>query len=516
MLEKIIKVLSVVAVIFIVVFAQHYPNLYASWLTPDGYSYNYQASWFDPWDINVYVTAIRYGQEGNILLKNHYNSIPQSKPSFIYPLYTISGKLSSANPYLIFHALAVTASIIVTATIFFWYKRIFLNFIFAISATLVCLLGGGMGALLGKTDVSAASQITSFSFQSAAQRAHEGIGLILYLAALMTTYYYYQEKKTNKAAVIIISSLLIGVVFYPYYILSYLLISFLFLYLQTRSLSIRTYSLLVLIAGIVGGVTFLYYLHLQSSTFSAAASENLPNVSIPSLLIGYGGFFLFFSIHAFIEKKQISTSHQKIRLFFMIWFIVSIVLSYLPWVGFSRFYLRGLFFPLTGLMFLYLYYTKSQILQYFLTLCFLVVLLFSRFNIFMLRIESVKDKNPWVYSENEMVEALDFLKNSPKDGVISLDYAVCNLIPAFTGKRVYFGHMLQTPNARERINSIIDFYSGKFSDEEALAFLRSNKISYIIYSPKPHSNKVPSYQFMENVFKNEKVQIYTVDQRTIN
>lgn len=512
MLEKIIKVLAIVATAFIIVFIQHFPDLYASWHTPDGYSYNYQASWFDPWDINVYVTAIRYGQEGNILLRNHYNSIPQWKPSFIYPLYTISGKLiSSANPYIIFHTLAVITSIIVTVAIFFWYKRIFPNFLFAILATLICLLGGGIGALLGKTDVSAASQITSFSFQSAVQRAHEGIGLILYLTALMTTYYYYQQKKTNKAAVVIISSLLIGVVFYPYYILSYLLISFLFLYLQTRNLSIHTYSLLVLIAGIVGSVTFLYYLHLQSSTFSAAASENLPNVSLPSLLLGYGGFFLFFSIHAFIEKEQISASHQKIRLFFMIWLVVSIVLSYLPWMGFSRFYLRGLFFPLTGLLFLHLYYTKNQVLQYFLTLCFLVILLFSRFNIFMLRIESVNDKNPWIYTENEMIEAINFLKNSPKDGVISLDYSICNLIPAYTGKRVYFGHMLQTPNARERINLVLDFYAGKFSEEEALAFLRSNKIGYVIYSSKSQESKVPSYQFMENVFKNEKVEIYTID-----
>ncbi len=507
--NKLLKVLIVSTIAFLVIFVQHFPNLYASWYTPEGYTYNYQASWFDPWDVNVYVTAIRNGQEGNILLKNHYNSIPQWRPSFIYPLYTLAGHLSHANPYLIFHTLAIIVSCLTTVVVFTCYQHVFGTYKLAVLATIVCLLGGGVGALLGKTDISAASQITSFNFQSATQRAHEGIGVTIYIVALMTTFYYYEGKKTKQAAAVIIGSLLVGVVFYPYNILSYLLITFIYLYLKLRVFNVRPYALLFTVASIVGTATLIYYFHLHSTTFSAAASENLPNVPITSMLIGYGGFISFFVLHTFIEKSTFTADHKKMRLFLILWVSISIVLSYLPGLGFSRFYLRGLFFPLTGLMFLYLLYTKNHVIRYFLTTFSIILLLSSRLNIFILRMEEVKGTNPWLYTHNDVIDALDFLKTRSEDGVISHNYPISNFIPAYTGKRVYVGHMLQTPHAAERIALLTDFYLGKFSEEEAALFLKSNNITFVIYSDHFAGDTVPTYSFLKNVFKNRTVQIFT-------
>lgn len=509
MVNKIIKVLSIIIVALLVVFVQKFPTIYAAWHVPDGYKYTYQASWFDPWDINVYVTAVRHGHEEGILLKNHYNSIPQQRPSLIYPIYTISGKVSSANPFIIFHVLAGIVGFFLTIVIFFNYKRIFNSHKFALLATLVCVLGGGIGAILGKTDISAASQITSFSFQSAVQRAHEGMGIALYVSALMTTFYYYETKKTKKTAALIICLLLLNVLFYPYNILSYLVIAFSYVYSQVRTFRISPYLLLMFVAIVVGAATLAYYFHLQNSTFSAAASENLPNVSIPAVLIGYGGFIFFFALNGFMEKTPLSSQHKKIRLFFILWIVISVILSYLPGVGFSRFFLRGLFFPFTGLMFVQLFYTKNHVAQYFMAIFFVALLLFSRFNIFMLRIEEVQEKNPWIYTEATIIEALEFLKERPDDGVMSLNFAVANFIPAYTGKRVYLGHMLQTPDTQTRIRLIERFYSGEFTEQEARDFLQENKIRYVIYYKDHPRMPVPSYGFMKNVFKNENVKIFS-------
>lgn len=128
-----------------------------------------------------------------------------------------------------------------------------------------------------------------------------------------------------------------------------------------------------------------------------------------------------------------------------------------------------------------------------------------------MRVEVVNEINPWVYTENAVSEALKFLKRSPHDGIMSSNYPMSNLIPARTGKRVYFAHMLQTPNAQERILSIIDFYSGKLTEEEAYNFLRLNNITYVIYYDELSSYKIPSYQFMQLAFKNDKVQIFTFE-----
>ncbi len=60
----VIKQTSLILLIIIsfAVFVNLFPNYYAYVNTPSGYIFSGQASWFDPWDINIYVTAIKWGQ----------------------------------------------------------------------------------------------------------------------------------------------------------------------------------------------------------------------------------------------------------------------------------------------------------------------------------------------------------------------------------------------------------------------------------------------------------------------
>lgn len=46
-------------IIFAIIFINQFPDYYALTKTPKGFFYSGQASWFDPWDINVYTAAIK-------------------------------------------------------------------------------------------------------------------------------------------------------------------------------------------------------------------------------------------------------------------------------------------------------------------------------------------------------------------------------------------------------------------------------------------------------------------------
>lgn len=62
---KKILIFSVVSIL--ILFSRFFPPFYAYQNTPEGYVYVGQTSSYDPWDINVYVAELRYGQHGKYI-----------------------------------------------------------------------------------------------------------------------------------------------------------------------------------------------------------------------------------------------------------------------------------------------------------------------------------------------------------------------------------------------------------------------------------------------------------------
>ena len=119
-------------------------------------------------------------------------------------------------------------------------------------------------------------------------------------------------------------------------------------------------------------------------------------------------------------------------------------------------------------------------------------------------------KNQWFYLQQQAKQAFLFLEARKENGVLAA-YTLGNYIPAWTGKKVYFGHWAQTPKAQEKWRKLNDFYSGKYSKKEAEKFLQENKINLVIYGEEERSIGKLKYSFLKNLYKNEKVQIYGIN-----
>lgn len=497
----------------VIVAVQHYPTLYAYLHTPEGYYFSGQASWYDPWDINVYVTAIKFGQSKHILLKNLYTT--GSKPqTLMYPLYTMIGYVFSANPYLLFHIAAAIVGFGICFLLFYLYKREIKSFWITLSAVIVCSVGGGLGWFSEYTYQSAGSSITSFNFASIFQRSHEGIGTMLYVTAMYTSYLYFKDQKIKKFNYIALICLFFLIFFYPYYLLSYFLIVGLYVTLSIyKTKKYKDGLFLIINTIIIGCLTFLYYMHLRSTDFLAAISEDLASVNLISMLLGYSNFIIFFIVDAFLQKKKRNLDLEK---YLLIWIALSIVLSYIPFFGFSRFYLRGLFFPLTLLLFLRIEKYKENYLLPIIIPVLVLIFSLARINIFNQRIAAVYDKNnKWYYLSENIIEGFNFLSERKKDGVLSY-YILSNFIPAYTNKSVYFGHFLQTPSAVDRVTQVQAFYRGQMDEETASAFLRDNKIHFILYAKFDGTYQGHVYDFLEHRFENEDLKIYSVKRPITN
>lgn len=501
---KVVRVCILPLIIFLALFINNYPNYYAFLKTPIGYDFSGQASWFDPWDINVYVSAIKWGQQGNILLENLYTSLPNN-PILMYPLYTLSGYFNrNVNPFLLFHLLSLLSGIFLILIIWVLIKK-FLDKDYQLVALFLIIFGGGFG--------SADLYVTSFTFVSQFQRAHEAIGIILYLISLVCFYLFVTYKKV-RFNIFSLLSLTVLIFFYPYYIFSYILICGTFSLLKfLRNNDKIPIKFLLLNSVITLPILLIYYNHLSSNqTFNLVLNQKLSTPNIIEVLSGYG--ILFLLILAQLKSKKSFSG----KLFLNLWFFISLFISYLP-LGFARFYLRGLFFPLVILAIYGLIHLVGNSPKKIKVIILLLIILvpISTFFIFFKRIVEVKNNNPWYYVPKENINVLLKIPVSiPYNQSILTFYQMGNYIPTEGYLKVYFGHLIQTPQSSEKVQNLVDFYGNKYDDATALSFLKRNNIIYIFYGKEEQAltlqlskSKKLKYSFLKPMLNEKDIIIFT-------
>ena len=132
--------------------------------------------------------------------------------------------------------------------------------------------------------------------------------------------------------------------------------------------------------------------------------------------------------------------------------------------------------------------------------------------IFSSRIRETGRNNPWYYLPEEYNYSYGFISTLPKDGILST-YMMGNVIPAYTGKRVYIGHTLQTPDFNSREKLVSHFYRGEMSSQEAIQFLNNNNINYVYYSHFENlvGTKFSDYKFLTPIYKNKGAVVFEVN-----
>lgn len=534
------KIIPLLLIVIFPVFLNLFPNYYAFINTPNNMVFLGQASWFDPWDINIYVSSIHSGQINGFLLPNLYTSMP-NKPIFMYPLYTFFGLIfNNLDPFFIFHFAAILTGIILVLSIFYLSKYFLKTITERSLATLAICFGGGLGFLVYPNFQSADLTMTAFTFQSAFQRPHEAIGLISYLFSLVlfADLIIHQKKLTLKKYLFLICLLLIAFLFYPYYLLSFFVIFGIYLFLQNQGkINFSLYKDFIYL--LIPGIFFVLFLSNQLSsneTFKGVQTQNLPTPDLFSLILGYGILIPLFLHQLFKVKKD-----KKIT-FLNIWFVASFLLAFIP-LGFSRFYLRGLFFPLVILAIFALkklavhgchselseesqkdpsvvslsqddIRRKANVSYLLLFITFVLILIPSQIKITVDRINEATKNNQWYYFSKHEYRGLEFLNNiSNKNDAVLSSYQLGNIIPTFTHNTVYFGHLLQTPNSNEKLYYLSLFYQGRFSRKDANKFLKSNNISYIMFGKEEKEiggNIQKSYPFLIPVFQTKNITIFKV------
>jgi len=443
------KYAILIGVIFCAVFTHHFPTYYALLKTPPNSTFSGQVSWFDPLDTNVYVSAIKEGQNGNLLYSNQFTTV-KHKPLFVYTFYTLTGLIFiNIDAYSLFQIESILFSALLVVGVFTLSGAFIKSIKVRQYTTILIVLGGGIGwtiyPYLSLPDMT----IPAFIFHEGFHRPHIAFDLILYISSLIA---FLKAISLNKKSFYIASCLLImpSLILHPFMIVIYglIIISYaLFIYKKYNTSTGLIYSIFILV--------FLFFFelllvkHLLSSTgFGSLMSEQIVSPNIVFIILGFGliGAFATLSFKYFYKKDEIT--------FLIIWVVLSLLAAMIP-VGFRVFFLRGIFFPVTVLSIYgikcasehFKLHSKFPIIAIYIFV--LVISLGSTFRIFYIRASEAGKTNQWFYVPNETFEAINYFSTSKKNVLSAMYFG--NLLPVFTDSKSFYGHPQVTPNADEKL-----------------------------------------------------------------
>ncbi|MCR4329325.1 MAG: hypothetical protein NUV65_02145 [Candidatus Roizmanbacteria bacterium] len=488
---------------FFMLFDVHFPDYLAYLKTPPGFMYMGKAAYFDPWDINVYVTAIRSGQQGHLLLQNFY-TVDATRGALLYPIYTFVGySFPHVDPFVLFHVVSTVAGFFLCMAIYWLIGYFIQSYKVRLLAFFLILFGGGMGWIVSGAFGSADMFVTSFTFHSSIQRGHEAIGTMLYLTSLVSLFV---SLTTNRKRIFLFAlSSFFLMIFYPYYLLSIGIIGFIFILLQKKDkISV---ALFLFGYAILGVVDIYYYLSLKNAGFASVATQQLSQVTIVHIIFGYGILGVLYILQLF-SKKALRDSRY---IFLNLWVLTSIALNFAP-LGINRFFLRGLFFPIVVSVLIFIYSQKKTwgMSRTIVTIFLLFLVPLSTLSVYQRRVDEIPEENVWYYQPNTTRDMYAFLSKKTPANVLAA-YVTSSHIPPFTGSKVYFGHIIQTPQFYEKFILVSSFYSGSETKAKAFEFLKNNNIEYVVYgSDEKKLGTLPHYSFLHSVFSNRDVTVYRV------
>lgn len=496
-----ISFLIVILVTCGVTFLNLYPNHYKKTHTPDGKWFTGQASWFDPWDVNIYASAIGYGKSGSLTYFNLYDS-ETGQPVPIYHIYTligyISGKMGfseTSNLDLFFYSTYFT-NILLSITIWIFLGLFFKERKHKWVALAFALIGGGLGFLLFPNTMLPDISHPGFTMLNALTKPHRAISSSLFL---ISVFYFYKshEIKSQKFLLYGFLSTVLLLFFHPHKILLLgLLFAFISIQKKDYFKTLPTVSIAFIIYFLLVGRTLL-----SNTSLSGLSSQNTGEMANPVFVIlGFGVLFPFILFEIFHKKDN-----EKIR-FVSAWLIFQLILIYLPF-KFQRELIQGIWIPATILATYGIkdFCKKTQLS--FIQLSILTILISSAsfFLIFQKRITAAND-NPWIYLSNDEAIVLNYIKDNKLKGGILAQYKISNMIPAITQNPIYVGHGYQSPNSEYRSKKADDFFTGEMTSKDANEFMEKANLKYVFLE----ENELPqSYlEFLTPLIQKGEITLY--------
>lgn len=443
-------------------------------------------------DTYTYLSFIEQARQGRYLFKNLYTAGGQT-PHFIHPLYLgigIASNVLHISSIVAYHAARIILSILFLIVLYRFLGVFFPLYETRIVAYLIVLTSSGLGYLFS-TWLPDASDLwipESITFLSLMEAPHFILSLILIVIVVWKFLTIHNNNEIYQSVGIGIALLILSFE-HPFTFIPIgltLLVSGLFL---KRNMGPIIGALLIGSVGLVYQAWIVFHDPIMKAWLNQNA---LPSPIPINYIVGYGGILLFALVGSEIVLRRMDefkdTSHF---VFLLTWAGITAILVYAP-VIFQRRFIEGLHIPLSilatfGIIAVknFLEKNKKRVLVSVpvFTGGMVLFLALSSIAYVVREVQTINldsyDGGYYYYVAPEEMRAMVWLREHIKDDdVILSNWFYGNLIPGLTGRRVFIGHKIQTPNFDENV-SLVNAFLLETNHGKSLQFLSAHSIRYI-------------------------------------
>jgi hypothetical protein len=524
-------------IVVIAIVVTSIPYVYGWLTTPPGKQYT-GIHQLTPGDINVYLSFIEQARQGSLLFQNLYS--PEAKPSVLFhPQWNILaffGQTLHLSNILVFQ---LARNVLIVVFLFLIYS-LFSYFISEVSwrkigFTLV-VFATGLGLFIPVTNTAHYLR-GEFSVDLWVPEAltfltifHNPLFILALIIILFIFITYLKDQDApgyKKSLVAGGLALLLGLV-HPYDLV--IVFGVLVVYFFGRilfdpsfdALRAKLYIKKVFVIGLVALPALVEYVYVYGfvSGYKGWGSQNVTlSPSVWWYVSGYGviGIMSLLGLYLVIKRKR------RDLLFISTWFATVALLLYFP-IQFQRRMSEGLHIPMvilavTAMIGLgaFIEIRLAPKMSFFLKSVFIwIVIIFSfptTAYVVARDIIAYQKKDMPYYLSVSQVNGFAWLKDhTGRSDIILSDKSMGNFIPAYTARKVYYGHSDLSSNAEERKGKIEWFFDDQNGEiREKKLFLATNQIDYIYYQKEePAADWLQGQNFLQKVFTDGTVEVFKV------
>lgn len=529
----------------LIIFISFSPFLIAFFTQATSSFYYTGVNYIAGFDKTVYFSFMEQARDGKWLFKNLYTSEPQTAKLFS-PLWLILGKIAFlthlSNP-VIFHLARIFFAFIFLYLIYQFLKNFFPKEIERRIIFLIISFASGLGiwqfiVYLYTKGISLELVYEKVGTDMWISESNTFLTIIhsplfilsqIIILGIFWLFLIKIDKFTLKNNLLLFFLTLFLGVFHPYdiIIICSVLGVFIPIYFILKK-RIIWYTVInffsIILASGIAVFYFLFVLNKEPAFHGWFTQNVIISPRFFNYIIGYGLIFLFFliGILPLLKKKR-----NYYFLFLLIWALVQLSLLYSPF-QFQTKLSNGLHLPLTiiaGLGFFWIiqklkdkkigiFISKNIIIRIFLIQIIFLLLMAGNFFIIFFEYSLTFSRELPIYFNQDEYQAIEWLKDNVGENEIMLAHEVTgNLLPAVTGRIVYFGHGHQTLNSDEKLTWLRWFFKTNGSDQVKKNWLNKENIDYIYFSRL--EDKMGDYQpatkdYLEIVYQNQGVSIFKV------
>ena len=457
-----------------------------------GPHYVFNGLLFDTFDGYSYLAKLYQGWEGHWRFVLPYTA-SQGQGAYIYLVHIFMGHVArwlNISVVLAYHLGRTINGMLMILALGHFFQRYLKNDQQAWKATLLALFGTGLGwiALIFGSYTSDMWVAEAFPFLSAITNLHFplAIAIILWLLSEM-------DSPVNGLTGVL--TVLAGVLLAMISPFGVLVLGLVWLVkvvwdgFETRQ--IRWLKLVLYGLGSGPMVAYMVWAIYTDPVLAGWNRQNqTPTLGIPDFIISFSPMLLLALVGVYAALNHKLTSARPI----LIWLILGCLLINIPF-SLQRRLIVGLFIPVAGMAVIGLDAIrglKPKIYRW-INLGLIPITLPTLLIILALPVSGILTHNSMLYTTQDESRALQWIANhTPPNSLVLASPTMGLMVPAFTGRRVIYGHPFETVNAKVEEQAVLTYYSGEQSASQEDQFIAQRGINYIFYGPREAALGRPS------------------------